>query len=86
MGLPKGYTNAPFVSEFRFLRENEKLRMIIKHKASKYTMRELDDLTGINKALISKYLNGKVPSMNDDDILKLCEFFKISINLNITLN
>jgi hypothetical protein len=70
-----------------FLRDNNRLRGVIKYKIdnSSLTLVEIAYKVGCRHDALSKYLRGIKPSMTDFDILRVADFMGCEVTLDIRL-
>lgn len=72
-------------SGWSFLRDSVQLRAAIKYRMEELnvTITELGNLLEINPDRISKYLRGVKPSLTNWQLIKIAEYLKLEVDLNI---
>ena len=67
------------------IRDNEKIRTVIKISMDRLglTGRDLSKKAKIDEARISKYLNGKYPSITAYDVFEIATILGIKINIDV---
>jgi len=74
--------------KFRFLRDHPTLYKFImfKMRQRKMNAHSLGKALGIYPYALRNYMNRKKPSITEDDIIKICEYFKIKIRLEVEID
>jgi hypothetical protein len=74
-------------SQWCFLRDNSRLRALINYKieTSEELLSTIAKGAGVPAYLISSWKNGHKPYMTQYQLVKLCNYLNISINLKIEL-
>jgi hypothetical protein len=73
--------------KYRFLRDHPTLYKFItfKIKQRKMNAESLGKALGIYPYIIRNYVKRKKPSLTDDQIVRICEYFKIKLKLEIEI-
>jgi hypothetical protein len=72
--------------QFRFLRDNPVLHKFIMFRINQRGNRSAESLgqaLGIYPYRIRNYMKKKQPSLTDSELINICRYFKIKLELNI---
>jgi len=74
-------------STWCFLRSSQKLRAVVKYRLEQLNkpQGEVAKAVGIPQYRISSYLNGMHKPMSQYQLLKLCKYLSIRVELNVSL-
>ena len=72
-------------SSWNFLRDNSKLHGVISHRIEGKELKQIGKDLGLNPYLVSWYLKGRKPNLSNYDIIRLCSYLGIEIDLSISL-
>lgn len=73
-------------ASWNFLRDNSRLHGVISHRIDKIGFKKAGADLGINPYLISWYLKDKKPNLSNYDIIRLCTYLGIEIDISVKLD